>query len=125
MLVVDGERILLARNARYRTGFYSCLAGFIEVGESAEDTVKREVKEEVGVEVNNIRYFKSQSWPFPSQLMLGFFANYESGDIVPEPGEIEEAGWYDIDNLPKVPSAQISVAGELIEHYVRQMKSQV
>jgi len=71
--VVDGRRILLARNARYRTGFYSCLAGFIEVGESAEDTVKREVMEEVGVEVDNICYFKSQSWPFPSQLMLGFF----------------------------------------------------
>ena len=124
MLVVDGRRILLARNARYRTGFYSCLAGFIEVGESAEDTVKREVMEEVGVEVENIRYFKSQSWPFPSQLMLGFFADYVSGDIVPEPGEIEEADWYDIDDLPNIPAANISVAGQLIEHYVRQMQSQ-
>ena len=123
MLVVDGRRILLARNARYRTGFFSCLAGFIEVGESAEDTVKREVKEEVGVEVDNIRYFKSQSWPFPSQLMLGFYADYVSGDIVPEPGEIEEADWYDIDNLPKTPAANISVAGQLIDHYVRQMQS--
>jgi NAD+ diphosphatase len=124
MLVVDGRRILLARNARYRTGFYSCLAGFIEVGESAEDTVKREVMEEVGVEVDNIRYFKSQSWPFPSQLMLGFFADFVSGDIVPEPGEIEEADWYDIDDLPYIPAANISVAGQLIEHYVRQMQSQ-
>jgi NAD+ diphosphatase len=114
---------LLARSARFRSGFFSCLAGFIEVGESAEDTVLREVKEEVGILVNNIRYLKSQSWPFPSQLMLGFIADYQSGEIVPEPGEIEEAGWYDIDNLPNVPIPGISVAGELIEHYVAQARS--
>ncbi|MED5411126.1 MAG: NAD(+) diphosphatase, partial [Pseudomonadota bacterium] len=91
VLVTKGREILLARSARFRTGFYSCLAGFIEVGESAEDTVLREVKEEAGVEIENIRYVKSQSWPFPSQLMLGFHADYKSGEIVPEPGEIEEA----------------------------------
>lgn len=123
MLVVDGPRILLARNARYRTGFYSCLAGFIEVGESAEDTVRREVKEEVDLNVGAIRYYKSQSWPFPSQLMLGFYADYASGEIHPEPGEIEEAHWYDIHDLPAVPSANVSVAGELIEHYVKTMGS--
>ncbi|HBW82848.1 MAG: NAD(+) diphosphatase [Gammaproteobacteria bacterium] len=122
MLVVDGHRILLARNARFRAEFYSCLAGFIEVGESAEDTVRREVKEEVNLDVGAIRYYKSQSWPFPSQLMLGFYADFASGHIRPEPGEIEEADWYDIHELPKVPSARVSVAGDLIEHYVKAMK---
>ncbi len=121
VLVTKGREILLARSARFKTGFYSCLAGFIEVGESAEDTVLREVKEESGVEVDNIRYVKSQSWPFPSQLMLGFHADYKSGDIVPEPGEIEEADFYDIDDLPAVPSPDISVAGELIQIYVEQV----
>lgn len=122
VLVTRGREILLARSARFRSGFYSCLAGFIEIGESAEQTVLREVKEETGVDVENIRYIKSQSWPFPSQLMLGFHADYKSGDIVPEPGEIEEAAFYDIDNLPVVPSPKISVAGELIRIYVERFK---
>lgn len=121
MLVTKGREILLARSARFKSGFFSCLAGFIEVGESAEDTVHREVKEEAGVEIENIRYVKSQSWPFPSQLMLGFHADYKSGEIVPEPGEIEEAAFYDVDNLPTVPSPEISVAGELIKLYVEQV----
>jgi NAD+ diphosphatase len=123
VLVVKGSQILLARHSRFKSGYMSCLAGFIEIGESAEQTVHREVLEEVGLEIENVRYFKSQSWPFPSQLMLGFFADYKSGDIVPEPGEIEEAYWFDIDDLPAVPSPAISVAGELIQHYVQMMKS--
>ncbi len=122
VLVTRGEQILLARSARYRTGFYSCLAGFIEVGESAEDTVHREVKEESGLEIENVRYFKSQSWPFPSQLMLGYYADYKSGEIVPEPGEIEEADWFSVDKLPKTPSGKISVAGQLIDNFVRHMQ---
>ena len=117
MLVTRGEEVLLARGARYRGGFYSCLAGFIEVGETPEQTVAREVREEVGLEIGNIRYVESQSWPFPSQLMLGFLADFRSGEIVPEPGEIEEAGWFPIGELPNVPSAAISVAGKLIAHY--------
>lgn len=123
MLIVRGRQILLARSARFKSGFFSCLAGFIEVGETPEQTVAREVREEVGVEVSNIRYAKSQSWPFPSQLMLGFYADYESGVIVPEEAEIAEAAWFDIDNLPAVPSAEISVAGELIRDYVRLMQA--
>lgn len=118
MLVVRGDEILLARNARFKTGYFSCLAGFIEVGETPEQTVAREIMEEVGIEVENIRYAKSQSWPFPSQLMLGFYADYKSGDIVPEVDEIEEADWFRIDRLPPVPPAKISVAGELIQDYV-------
>jgi len=123
VLVVRGREVLLARSARFRTGFYSCLAGFIEIGETAEDTVLREVREEVGLSVNNIRYVKSQSWPFPSQLMLGFIAEYESGKIVLEPDEIEEAGWYDIGALPNVPLPGISVAGELIQQFAEEVEA--
>lgn len=123
MLVVRGDEILLARNARYKTGFFSCLAGFVEAGESAEDTVYREVKEESGLDVQNLRYFNSQSWPFPSQLMLGFYAEYKSGDIVPEEGEIEEADWFNINDLPSVPSPKISIAGALIHNYVEKRLS--
>ena len=123
MLVVRGEEILLARSARFKSGFYSCLAGFIEVGETPEQTVIREVREEVGIEIQNVRYFKSQSWPFPSQLMLGFLADYASGNIVPEPGEIEDAGWFNVENLPNVPASDISVAGELIRHYVESIRA--
>lgn len=122
VLVIKGNEILLARSARYRSGFFSCLAGFIEVGESAEDTVVREVKEESGLEIENIRYFRSQSWPFPSQLMLGFYADYKSGEIVPEPEEIAEAGWFSPDKLPMTPSGKISVAGQLIDNFIRHMQ---
>ena len=121
VLVTRGGEILLARSARYRSGFYSCLAGFIEIGETPEQTLAREVREEVGVEVENIRYAQSQSWPFPSQLMLGFLADYRSGEIVPEPGEIEDARWFAVSDLPKIPSSNISVAGKLIEGYVRSL----
>lgn len=117
VLVTRGEQILLARSVRHGATFFSCLAGFIEPGESAEQAVAREVYEEVGVTIDNIRYAKSQSWPFPSQLMLGFYADYVSGDIVPEAAEIAEAHWYDVNSLPETPAPAISVAGQLIQDY--------
>ena len=117
VLITRGREILLARSSRFRSGFFSCLAGFIEIGETAECTVHREIKEEVGIRVDNVRYIKSQSWPFPSQLMLGFHADYVSGEIALEPTEIAEAAWFDISDLPSVPSAEISVAGKLIQLY--------
>lgn len=123
VLVVRGEQLLLARSARFKTGFFSCLAGFVEIGETPEETVLREVKEEVGIEVENIRYIRSQSWPFPSQLMLGFIAEYRSGEIIPDPEEIAEASWYSIDELPTVPAADISVAGELIQLFIDEARS--
>lgn len=122
MLVTKGDKMLLAKNSRYRTNFYSCLAGFIEIGETPEETVSREVMEEVSLEVKNIRYLSSQSWPFPSQLMLGFLAEYAGGEIVPDQSEIEDAQWYDIDELPTVPSADISVAGKLIRAFIEEVK---
>lgn len=91
----------------------------MEVGETPEETVMREVQEEVGIEVKNIRYIRSQSWPFPSQLMLGFFADYKSGDIRVDGKEIAEAGWFRCDDLPITPAASISVAGQLIELFLQ------
>lgn len=122
MLVTKGDKMLLARSARYKADFYSCLAGFIEIGETPEETVHREVLEEVNLRVKNVRYISSQSWPFPSQLMLGFLAEYESGEIVPEPSEIADAKWFDIDSLPNVPSEKISVAGKLIRTFIEEIE---
>ena len=122
MLVTKDDQMLLAKSARFNANFYSCLAGLIEIGETPEQTVQREVMEEVNVKVKNIRYISSQSWPFPSQLMLGFLAEYESGEIIPEPTEIADAKWYDIDSLPNVPSEKISVAGKLIRTFIDEVK---
>jgi len=119
MLVTRGDEVLLARGARYRGGYYSCLAGFIEIGETAEQTIVREVREEVGVEIGNIRYVESQPWPFPSQLMLGFLADHRGGEIDPDPAEIEDARWFSIHDLPKIPAAPVTIAGRLIEGYIR------
>lgn len=118
MLIKHEDKVLLARSSRFNASFFSCLAGFIEPNESPEECVAREVMEEVGLKVRNIRYFKSQPWPFPSQLMLGFYADYDGGNITPDPEEIAEADWYSADNLPTVPSAAISVAGELIHNWI-------
>lgn len=119
VLVTKGEQFLLARHKRGNVSYGSCLAGFMEVGETPEETVAREVMEEVGVQVDNIRYIQSQSWPFPSQLMLGFFADYKAGELHVDGTEIAEAGWYHKDELPEMPSAGISVAGQLIALFLQ------
>ena len=90
------------------------LAGFVEPGETLEQCAIREVREEVGVEIANLRYFASQPWPFPNSLMVAFFADYAGGDIVPQPGEIEAAGWYSPDDLPLLPEP-ISISRQLID----------
>lgn len=118
VLVTRGDEVLLAQGERQKhQGWYSTIAGFIETGESAEQTVIREVKEEVNVDVTNIRYLNSQSWPFPNQLMLGFHADYVSGEIKPAAGEIADAKWFNIKKLPKHPP-KISIAGWLIQQYL-------
>ena len=112
-----GDEILLARSPHFAPGVYSTLAGFVEPGESLEDTVLREVREEVGVTVTNLRYFGSQPWPFPNSLMVGFVADYESGELTPQPGEIEDAGWFTVDRLPGLPSP-LSIARALIDEVI-------
>lgn len=113
----DGEEILLARNHRFPPGRYSVLAGFVEPGESLEACVRREVCEEVGVDVADIRYVGSQPWPFPHSLMLGFTARWAGGAIRLEETEIADAGWFGVDNLPKVPP-KVSIARQLIDAFV-------
>lgn len=117
--VRDGDRILLARSPGFPKGLYSVLAGFVEPGESMEETARREVREEVGVEVEDIRYFGSQPWPFPNSLMIGFTARYAGGELVTQPGEIEDAGWYTADDLPQMPP-RVSIARRLIEDFIEQ-----
>ncbi len=119
VLVSRGDEILLARSPRFVPGVYSTLAGFVEPGETVEQCVAREVMEEVSLQVRNLRYIASQSWPFPHSLMLGFHAEYAGGEIVPQPGEIEDAQWFHVDALPPLP-AQRSIARYLIELYLAQ-----
>lgn len=117
VLVTRGDEVLLARSPRFVPGVYSTLAGFVEAGESVEQCVVREVREEVGVEVANLEYIGSQNWPFPHSLMLGFHAEYVSGEIVPQEDEIEDAQWFSLDALPPLP-AQRSIARHLIDLYL-------
>ena len=112
-----GDSILLAQHTRHRNGVYTVLAGFTEVGETLEQTVAREVMEESGITVKNLRYVTSQPWPFPQSLMTAFMAEYDSGEIVIDPKELLDAGWYRYDNLPLLPEAG-TVARRLIEDTV-------
>jgi NAD+ diphosphatase len=114
ILITNGKKMLLARKASFPHGRFSALAGFVEPGEMLEDTVIRETREEVGVEVKNIRYFGSQPWPFPHSLMVAFTAEYAGGEITPDGVEIEEARWFELDELPKLPGS-ISISRRLID----------
>lgn len=117
--VTQEDRVLLARSSRFPTRFYSVLAGFVEPGESLEECVIREVKEEVGIDVKDIRYFGSQPWPFPDSLMVGFTATYGGGELILDEKEIMDAGWFSKDELPEVPG-KFSIAGLLINWFVRE-----
>ncbi len=121
-LVWRPGELLLARSPHYAAGMYSALAGFVEAGESLEDCVHREVAEEVGLQVNGLRYFGSQSWPFPHSLMVAYTAKYASGLIVPQVAEIEDAQWFSIDALPGIPP-RFSIAGHLIRDTVELMRA--
>jgi NAD+ diphosphatase len=122
-LVRKGDQLLLARSPHFPPGMHSALAGFVEPGESLEQCLHREVREEVGIEVANLRYFSSQPWPFPHSLMIAYNCDYVSGEITPEPGEIEAAAWFDLDHLPVLPN-RISIARRLIDATIAQMRSQ-
>lgn len=115
-----GQEVLLARGAQFQGPMYSCLAGFVEPGESLEDAVVREVHEEVGITVADVQYVSSQPWPFPHSLMVGFRAGYESGEFELDPTEILDAGWYRRDNLPNIPPS-ISIARKMIDAWVAEV----
>lgn len=117
VLIHDGDRVLLARGRQFPEGMFSTLAGFVEPGETLEQAVAREVFEEVGVRVTDIRYLESQDWPFPHQLMVGFWARYDGGEITVDPREIAEAAWWSVDALPMTPPKQ-SISARLIRRYV-------
>ena len=119
-LVRRGQQILLARSPHFLPGMYSALAGFVEPGESLEQCLAREVLEETGIRVANTRYFASQPWPFPHSLMIAFVADYAGGEITPAPDEIEDAQWFALDALPKLPN-RISIARRLIDGVVGEM----
>lgn len=120
-LICRGREVLLGRGPHFPRGMYSALAGFAGPGESLEQCLVREVAEEVSVLVGNIRYFASQPWPFPHSLMIAFVCDWTGGEIRPDPAEIEEAAWFDVFQLPKLPS-RISIARALIDTVTGEMR---
>jgi NAD+ diphosphatase len=124
-LVRRDRELLLARSPRFAKGVYSALAGFVEPGETLEQCLEREVHEEVGIRVRDVRYFASQPWPFPHSLMIAFFADHASGEIRIDGNEIEDARWFDlekIENFPRLP-ARISIARSLIDAAIGEMRA--
>jgi len=118
-LVRKGDLALLANNAKFPGAFYSTLAGFADIGESLEETLVREVKEEVGVTLNpsSVRYFGSQPWPFPNSLMIAFTAEWQEGEIEIDPGEIADAKWFSVNDLPMIPPP-LSIARRMIDAWI-------
>lgn len=117
------NQILLAKNAKNKSNMYGLIAGFVEVGETLEEAVARETEEEVGLKVKNIQYLSSQPWPFPSNLMIAFKAEYESGDIILQEEEISDAQFFDFAHLPEIPFAG-SIAHAMIQHAIHQTSMQ-
>jgi len=120
VLVTRGRELLLARANRFPNAMYSALAGFVEPGESIEDCVHREVKEEVGIDVKNLKYFDSQSWPFPHSLMIAYTAEYAGGEARPCDAEIADVQWFSIDALPQLPGL-VSISRKLIDATVARL----
>jgi NAD+ diphosphatase len=116
-IILNGDDILLARNKLFPDGMFSAIAGFVEASETLEQTFEREIYEEVGLRVKNIKYFGSQPWPFPNQLMIAFTCEYESGEINVDGDEIVEASWFNANNMPNIPPTS-SISGQLINSYL-------
>ena len=121
-LVRKSDLALLGSNAKFPSAFYSTLAGFADIGESLEETLAREVHEEVGVRVRDVRYFGSQPWPFPNSLMIGFTAEWESGEIAIDPKELSDAKWFSAHELPMIPPP-LSIARQLIDAWIADVRA--
>lgn len=120
VLIEKEGKLLLARSSHFAKGMYSALAGFVDAGESYEDTVHREVEEEVGIKVKDFTYFGSQSWPFPTSIAVAFMAKYDSGELKIDPKEIEDAQWFDPEQLPHLPHPY-SISRHIIDAYVKRL----
>ncbi len=122
-LIRRDSEFLLARSPHFPPGMFSALAGFSEPGETLEQTLVREVKEEVGIDVANLRYFASQPWPFPHSLMIAFHCDYASGELRPDPAEIEAADWFNLNRLPQALPSPISISRRLIEATLAELRA--
>lgn len=119
VLISRGDEVLMVHANNFKGDFYGLIAGFVETGENLEEAVNREVMEETGIRIKNIRYFKSQPWPYPCGLMVGFFAEYVSGDIHLQRSELSSGGWFSRDNMPVIPE-KVSLARMLIDEWLKE-----
>lgn len=121
VLINRGDDLLLVHAKNFKTDFYGCIAGFVETGESLEEAVRREVMEEAHITIKNLRYFKSQPWPYPCGLMVGFFAEYEGGDLKLQESELSRGNWFNKNSLPTIPE-KLSLARMLIDKWLEEHK---
>lgn len=119
VLINRGDDLLLVHAKNFKTDFYGCIAGFVETGESLEEAVRREVMEETSLTIKNLRYFKSQPWPYPCGLMVGFFAEYESGELKLQESELSRGNWFNKNSLPTIPE-KLSLARMLIDKWLEE-----
>ena len=122
-LIYRGDEVMMVRARNFRGDFYGLVAGFVETGETLEEAVEREIAEEVGLRVKNIRYYGSQPWPYPSGLMVGFYAEYDGGSVHLQQSELSSGGWFRYDNLPPLPEP-LSIARKLIDHWLEMHNNQ-
>ena len=119
VLIKKGDEVLLVHAKNFKTDFYGLVAGFVETGETLEEAVHREVLEETGLTIHHLKYFSSQPWPFPSGLMVGFTADYASGELSLQTTELSKGGWFTKDNLPQIPE-KLSIARKLIDYWLNE-----
>lgn len=121
VLVQRGEEVLLVHSRNFKTNFYGLIAGFVETGETLEEAAHREVLEETGIKIKNLRYFSSQPWPYPCGLMVGFFAEYDNGRLHLQKSELSKGHWFSKNNLPTIPEP-LSIARIMIDNWLKNKK---